>query len=457
MPSRRKFLTGTAASLALFSFQKRLFAAPGDPITIDPKNLPVVEKKLDNGLRILFLEDHSVPSITYWTFFKVGSRNERDGITGISHFFEHMMFNGAKKYGPKEFDRQLERAGGSSNAYTQNDITAYYEDFPPESLELVIDLESDRMRSLQITQDILDRERGTVKEERRMRTDDDPQGALEEELYKTAFAPGSGYHWPVIGWMKDLDAITVKDMQDYFKTHYAPNNATVIVVGDFNADKTFELIKKYYSDISKQDPAKNTNIPDPVQTKEKRVTITREVQLSTVMMGYKTPATMTAGKMNLDVPKLDLLQFILANGESSRLYKTMVYEKELCVDIGAYFQWSIDPGLFIIYATLAPGADAAKVEAEIDKVIADIVAKGVTEAELKKAKTQFLVNLLRDLSTNNGRGNQVGNAEVYFGSYKAILDAPKNYEAVKIADIQATAKKYLVKTSRTVATLAPKK
>src|SRR5688572_6758416 len=174
MPSRRKFLTGTAASVAFFSLHKQLLAAPGDPIAIDPKILPVVEKKLDNGLRILFLEDHSVASITYWTFFKVGSRNERDGITGISHFFEHMMFNGAKKYGPKEFDRQLERAGGSSNAYTQNDITAYYEDFPPESLELVIDLESDRMRSLQITQDILDKERGTVKEERRMRTDDDP-------------------------------------------------------------------------------------------------------------------------------------------------------------------------------------------------------------------------------------------------------------------------------------------
>lgn len=461
MPLKRWFLVVVAAILALgaaLTTSGTLFAQSAqNAVTIDPKILPVVEKKLDNGLRILFLEDHSVPSITYWTFFRVGSRNEREGITGISHLFEHMMFNGAKKYGPKQFDQALERAGGSSNAYTSQDITAYYEDFPPEALELVIDLESDRMRSLTITKETLEPERRVVMEERRLRTDESPEGALEEMLYATAFDKHP-YHWPVVGWMKDLEAIKDKDAQKYFKTYYGPNNATVIVVGDFKTEEAFALIKKYYSDIPKQPAPPPVKVVEPPQKAPKRVTLEKEAQLPLVMVGFKAPPSLdSSGKMHPDVARLDVLQKILAGGESSRLYRSLVYEKQLCIGVNIYYAWTIDPGLFTISATLAPGVAPETVEKEIDAILKEITEKGVTEAELTKAKTQLLVELLQQLATNNGRGNLVGTFEVLFGSYKVILDAPKIYDAVTSKDVVETAKKYLVPNGRTTAVLNPKK
>jgi predicted Zn-dependent peptidase len=449
-------LVGLAAAALLAATTSTLFAGPADEVAIDPKILPVVEKKLDNGLRILLLEDHSVPSITYWTFFRVGSRNEKDGTTGLSHLFEHMMFNGAKKYGPKAFDQSLERAGGSSNAYTTQDVTAYFEDFPPEALELVVDLESDRMRSLTITEKTLEPERGVVKEERRLRTDDDPMGALEEVFYAKAFDKHP-YHWPVVGWMKDLNAIKVKDAVSYFKTYYGPNNATVIVVGDFNADAAFELIKKYYSDIPKQPEPPKVKAVEPAQKAPKRVSLEREAQLGAVMLGYTAPAAMSGGAINPDVPRLDILQKILAGGESSRLYRTLVYEKELCADVSISFPWTIDPGVFVVTARLTPGASADVVEKEIEAIIKDLADKGPTEAEVKKAKTQLLVELLDQLATNNGRGNLVGTYEVLFGSYKAILDAPKMYQAETPETLKAAAAKYLIPNGKTTAVLIPKK
>src|SRR2546423_8990289 len=217
-------------------------------MALDPRDFPVQEHALPNGLQVRLLPDKGLPIATLYSFFRVGSRNEQPGMTGISHLFEHMMFNGSKKYGPKEFDRRLEAAGGTSNAYTSTDVTAYYEDFAAEALPLVLDLEADRMASLTIDDDSLQREREVVKEERRFRTDNDIDGMMDEALGALAFL-AHPYRWPVIGWMTDIEAITRQDCERYFRTYYAPNNCTLVLVGDFERDAALKRIEKLYGGI----------------------------------------------------------------------------------------------------------------------------------------------------------------------------------------------------------------
>src|SRR5215813_12066950 len=217
-------------------------------MALDPRDFPVQEHALANGLQIRLLPDRGLPIATLYSFFRVGSRNERPGITGISHLFEHMMFNGSRKYGPKEFDRRLESAGGSSNAYTSTDLTAYYEDFAADALPLVLDLEADRMASLTIDDASLAREREVVKEERRFRTDNDIDGMMDEALGALTYL-AHPYRWPVIGWMSDIEAITRQDCESYFRTYYAPNNCTLVVVGDFESAAAVREIDRLYGGI----------------------------------------------------------------------------------------------------------------------------------------------------------------------------------------------------------------
>jgi len=241
----------------------------------------VIPYRLDNGLKVLALEDHSVPALSYYTFFRVGSRDERTGRTGISHLFEHMMFNGTKKFGAGEFDRMLESKGGTSNAFTTNDMTVYYENLPSEALDMVVDLEADRMAGLAVTEESLKSEREVVKEERRLRTDNDVEGSLFELLEGTAYLAHS-YQWPVVGWMPDLDTITVNDCDDYFRVHYAPNNATIILVGDFKPDRAIALISKAYGSIPAQPAAPPPIADEPEQKGERRAVLRRAAQLPAV-------------------------------------------------------------------------------------------------------------------------------------------------------------------------------
>src|ERR671934_325789 len=220
---------------------------------LEARDFPVQEHALPNGLQIRLLPDRGLPIATLYSFFRVGSRNERPGITGISHLFEHMMFNGSKKYGPKEFDRRLEASGGTSNAYTSNDLTAYYEDFASEALSLVLDLESDRMGSLIIDDDSLARERDVVKEERRFRADNELDGMMDEALSALTFQ-AHPYRWPVVGWMTDLNRITRADCERYFRSYYAPNNCTLVLVGDFEPENALKRIEKLYGNVRRGDP-----------------------------------------------------------------------------------------------------------------------------------------------------------------------------------------------------------
>jgi zinc protease len=231
----------------------------------------VIERTLANGLRIRLMPERVAPTISYYTVFQVGSRNEKVGLTGISHLFEHMMFNGAAKYGPRQFDRVLEARGGYSNAYTSNDLTVYHEDFTTEALETVVDLESDRMRSLRIDDEALAQEREVVKEERRLRTENSIFGLMEEQLEALVFL-SHPYRWPIIGWMADIERIGRADCEAFFRTYYAPSNAAIYVVGDFDPDATFALLERQYGDIPAGPPPAPVASGEPVQRGERRAT-----------------------------------------------------------------------------------------------------------------------------------------------------------------------------------------
>lgn len=409
----------------------------------------VQEARLPNGLQIRLVPNPSVPAVSLYTFFRVGSRNERPGITGISHLFEHMMFNGAKKYGPKMFDRVLESHGGRSNAYTSTDLTVYYEDFAPEALEKVLDLESDRMRSLTLSDKVLENERAVVMEERRVRVDNDIGGLMDEELGTLVFK-AHPYRWPIIGWMKDIEAIRRVDCEGYFRTYYAPNNATLYVVGDIDPKKTLALIRRYYGDIPKGPPAPPVLDAEPDQKGERRAEVHHPAQAPALMIGYRGPRS-----GDPDTLALDVLQYALTVGEGSRLTRELVYKRELVVSIGLDWSWRLDPGVLVFFTELKPDSNPAEVEQALYAELAKAAQDGITERELTKAKNNLKSHLLTEISTNNGRAHALGTYEVMLGSWRAGLELPARYDAITLEQVKACAQKYFAPGRRSVVTLVP--
>jgi predicted Zn-dependent peptidase len=418
-------------------------------MTLSEKDFPVEERSLGNGLQIRFLPDRALPACTLYSFFRVGSRNERPGITGISHLFEHMMFNGSKKYGPKEFDRRLEAAGGTSNAYTSNDLTAYYEDFASEALPLVLDLEADRMASLLIDDASLAREREVVKEERRFRTDNDIDGMLDEALGALAFV-AHPYHWPVIGWMSDIEGISRGDCERYFRTYYAPNNCTLVLVGDFEPAAALREIERLYRPIAPGEAPPPVPTAEPAQKGERRAVIRYPAQAPALLAGFRGPA----GR-DPDSLVLDLIETALSSGEGARLKRALVYEQELCVDARVYFGWRVDPGLFEISLKLSPGVDPGRAESALWVELGRICERQVPDRELDRAKNMVRAQLLRALATTNGRAHTIGQMEVMLGGWRAMLDLADRYAAITAADIQRVAQKTFAPHRRNVVTLVP--
>ena len=416
---------------------------------LSEKDFPVEEHALPNGLQIRLLPDRSLPVCTLYSFFRVGSRNERPGITGISHLFEHMMFNGSRKYGPKEFDRRLEAAGGTSNAYTSNDLTAYYEDFASEALPLVLDLEADRMASLLIDDGSLAREREVVKEERRFRTDNDIDGMLDEALGALAFL-AHPYRWPVIGWMSDIEGITRPDCERYFRTYYAPNNCTLVLVGDFDPPLALKEIGRLYGAISAGDSLPAVAAGEPPQKGERRAVIRYPSQAPALLAGFRGP-----GGRDPDSLVLDLVEAALGTGEGARLKRALIYQQELCVDSRAYFGWRVDPGLFEISLKLAPGVDPGRAESALWAELARVCDELLPDGELEKAKNMVRAQLLRALATTNGRAHSIGQMELMLGSWRAMLDLPDRYATITAADVQRVARRTFAPHRRNVVTLLP--
>lgn len=395
------------------------------------------------------LPSADVPTCSFYTFFRVGSRNERPGVTGISHLFEHMMFNGAQKYGPGMFDQVLESNGGSSNAYTSNDVTVYYDDFMAEALETVIDLESDRMRSLLVTPKKLEKEREVVMEERRMRVDNEIAGMLDEEL-ATLVYKAHPYRWPVIGWMSDIERISRTDCLDFFRTFYAPNNAAVYLAGDFEPRHALRLIKKAYGGLHAGPAIPEVVDAEPPQKGERRAEVRHPAQAPSLLIGWRGPKASEADTLTLDV-----LQYALSVGQSSRLLKALVFERELAVSVSVDWTWRFDPGTFLVGLELKPGADPTRAEAGLYEEIDRVAREGLTAHELEKAKNNLSAQLLRELATNNGRAHALGTYELMLGSWRAGLDLAARYEAVTGEEVRAAAARYLSKARRSVVTLVP--
>jgi predicted Zn-dependent peptidase len=404
---------------------------------------------LSNGLRVRLLREPSTPTLSYYTFFQVGSRNERLGSTGISHLFEHMMFNGAARYGPKEFDRVLESRGGHSNAYTSNDVTAYYEDFAAEALETVVDLESDRMRSLRLTSESLEQEREVVKEERRLRTENSIFGLMEEQLEALVFL-AHPYRWPVIGWMEDIERISRDECEAFFRTYYAPNNAAIYVVGDLDADATLAAIEARYADIPAGPPPAPVPPGEPPQRGERRAVVRYPAQAPAILAGWRGPAARSA-----DSSALDVLQVCLAVGEASRLRRRLVQEAEVAVSVSISWGWRLDPGVFLAFVELAPGIDVARAEALLWEEIAKVAGRGVSAAEIARAKALLRSSVLHELATHHGVAHALGQAEALLGDWREAGRALEHYARVTARDVRRVAAEYLEPSRRCVVVLEP--
>lgn len=421
-----------------------------------PSALAISEKDINtftlkNDMKFLVMEDDSIPNATLYIFWKVGSRNEAPGTTGIAHFFEHMMFNGAKKYGPKVFDRVMEANGGSNNAYTTENITAYMEWFPADKLEVMFDLEADRIAHLNIAPDIVESERGVVTSERITGLENSNFRTISEEVKNAAFR-AHPYSWPVIGHASDIANWSLEDLKSFHKTYYAPNNAVAVVVGAVKTDEVKALAKQYFEPIPKQPAPKTIHTVEPEQKGERRVYVQKDSTTSpNLLIGHHIPAN-----THEDRYALDLLSDILTSGNRSRLKDALIFEQKVANNLFSYLPNSFDPNLFYVYAVASQSTDASTLEKSLLKEIYRIQKEGITEAELQRVKNQKEVDFYRQIATISDRANLLGSFEVFYGDYKALFNAPEAYAKVTVEDIQRVAQTYLTKKNRTVGVLDSK-
>ncbi|MBG7631575.1 MAG: insulinase family protein, partial [Bacteroidetes bacterium] len=361
---------------------------------------------LENGMKFLVIEDFSIPNANMYLFYKVGSRNEYQGITGLSHFFEHMMFNGAKKYGPKVFDEVMEFNGGANNAYTTKDLTVYTNWFPAASAEVMFDLEGDRISSLSIDPKMVESERGVVLSERSTGLENSPWRNIIESVQATAFKEHP-YHWPVIGYEDDMKNWTQKDLEQYFQTYYAPNNCVVVVSGAMKFENVKEMAEKYLGGIPAQTAPPEIHIKEPKQTGERRITVQKDVTNPYLVIGYHTPEA-----NHDDYYALSILNSILSNGQSSRLYSSLVDEKEIATIVSTSYSESFNPNLFYFYAAASTGVNELTIEKAIYEELEEIKTNGITENELQKIKNQKLMEFYGQIETINGKSNNLGTYEL---------------------------------------------
>lgn len=416
-----------------------------------PAQFPVVTKTLKNGMKVLVQSDHSIPNVAMYIFYRIGSRNERPGTTGLSHFFEHMMFNGAKKYGPGELDKTEEANGAANNAYTERDVTVYQDWFPRAALPLIFDIEADRIQYLSFDPKKVDSERGVVASERRTSVDADNGGILEEQLWATAFT-AHPYQWPVVGWMSDIEHWTLEDLKHHFEMGYAPNNATMVVVGDVTPEEIFQLCEKFIEPIPPHAPPPPVTTIEPEQLGERRLVVHKPAELPLLMIGYHTAKT-----NDPDYYPLMILRTVLFRGESSRMYQRLVDKDQIALGVTSQSTAALDPTLVVISAQPKQGVDPAKCEAAIYEELERVKKSPISDAELQKAKNFRLVEFYQLLQTISGRANTLGTYEVFAGDYHKLFDAPASYNAVSKEDVQRVAQKYFGANNRTVATLLPEK
>jgi zinc protease len=405
---------------------------------------------LSNGMKVLLVEVPKAPVATVQVWYKVGSRNEVMGRAGLSHMLEHMMFKGTARYPKGSFSRIVRKNGGIDNAFTGQDFTAYFENLAADRVGLALELEADRMQGLILDHSEFQTERDVVKEERRLRSEDDPQGALVEALFAHAFL-SHPYHWPVIGWFADLDAMSLEDLQRHYDTFYSPNNATLVVVGDIKAESLLPTIKRLFEPIPRGPSPKQTLSPEPEQRGERRFLLKREAQVPFVMMGFRVP-----NYSNEDSYALDILESILSSGKSSRLYQSLVYDQKTSLAVGAeYSVLQTDPGLFYFYSLVNPSAKVEGVEEAIQREIVRLQNEPPSEQELQRAKNQVEAARVFEQDSNFRHAMLMGQAESVGAGWRRIDQFVERIRAVTTKDIQRVAKQYLTPDNRTVGILIP--
>jgi len=413
-----------------------------------PLSAEVREYHMDNGLKILIIEDHKAPIATFQIWYRVGSRNEVSGKTGISHFLEHMMFKGTSRHGAMEFSRMIQKNGGTNNAYTTRDYTVYHETIASDRMNLPMDLEADRMQNLLLSPDDVKYERSVVMEERRMRYEDDPQTSLFEEVMATAFKVHP-YRNPVIGWMSEISSLNRDDLLLQYQRFYSPDNAVIVATGDIHADETFEKIRNIFGKIPKGPVKQPLSSLEPPQRGEKRVFLKKEAELPYILISFHVP-----NFPHEDSAPLDVLNSVLS-GKSGRLYQSLVKEERIALNIFAsYNGFYRDPFLFLIGGTVTTGREIESLEKSIYKEIESLKSDPPTEREIQKAKNQVEASFIMEQDSITSQAELIGMFEM-LGGWRLNDQYLEGIKRVTPDDVQRVAKKYFREDNRTVGILIP--
>jgi zinc protease len=421
----------------------------GSGVSTPEIRIEIKEQKLKNGLRVIVVEDPETPVVSYQTWVRAGSVDEVPGKTGIAHLFEHLMFKGTLKFGPKEFFRRLEAKGAEVNAYTTRDYTVYYENFTPGLLDEVIELESDRLTNLALTEGLLNTERQVVMEERRLRTENSPTGRMQEALWQIAYSKHP-YQWPVIGYAEDLNRLTVDDLVQFYQTHYQPGNVSVIVVGAVKADEVFAKVRKAYEQINgKPAPARKIE-KEPEQTEERKITLYDQVASQRFAVGY-----VVSSADQDDSYALDVMCNILFSGQTSRAHRTLVEEKDIVLGVGGSAYTPTFPGLLIYSGTMKGSLESQTAIAQVEALFDDIKKNGVTDEELAMAQRQLTLDSMNGVRTPSGLAQLIGTVTAILGDPNRFREDLARYRKVTSKRIQAVASKYLKAERRNTVILMP--
>ena len=445
---RIRRVMGCVVALLALGAATHLAAAPGDTTGgVRPRPVVIGSHTLPNGLRLLMVEDHSAPVINLQVWYHVGSKDERPGRTGFAHLFEHLMFKGSAHVGVDEHSRILEAVGGFDNATTNDDTTIYWETIPSNYLERVLWLEADRLGSLNVDEANFKSEREVVKEERRAHYENPPYGLIIEDLYAAAFSVHP-YKHTTIGSMEDLNKATIEDVRDFFRTFYRPDNATVVIVGDFSTAQAVAWSEKYFGGIPRPaQPMPRVTVQEPPQTEEHRISKSYGANspLPAVVEGYKMPAAYTP-----DSYPLNLTSNILSGGESSRLYRKLVYEDRIAVQTAGFGSFTEHPNLFIAYAVMNQGKTPADGEKAMDGILEQIKRAPVGEKELDKATNQQISSFILGRETAQEIASALGHDAVIGGDPELLNTDLDRYLRVTPADIQRVAREYFTAARRTM-------
>jgi zinc protease len=451
MPTIRRLSTLLTLALLIFSCASRTVKVGGEELPRE-QVVPFVGTYevhrfvLDNGLKVLVVEDHSSPTFAYQTWFRVGSRDEVPGFTGLAHLFEHMMFKETKNLKDGEFDRILESSGAEGeNAFTSKDYTAYVQELPSDKLDLIAKLESDRMVNLLVNEKAFKTEREVVQNERRSRNENSPDGLMYQELFATAFLKHP-YRWPVIGYQEDLNRMSAKDAVDFYHSYYSPNHATIVVVGDVKPSKVISVVEKYYGKISAQPSPVRVIEDEPAQTSPRRKQLKLNIQVEKMLLGYHIPSLKAD-----DLPALRVAAALLAGGKSARLSRALV-DTGVASDVGSYELEDKDPSLFVIGVNLQREKRAAQAEVIILREIQNLSRSNISDQEMERAKNRVDFGFFDGLNDNSEKARFLGSYETMANDFQHGLRQQQKVANITTADVHAVLKKHLDPRNRTVIT-----